>query len=123
MVSLQRGPVNNMEVTMNEVVRYVLFQCTKQRLAFGVHYSDVWAMSAAHALCDGLTPEEFTELVNVLQKVAYGQYGNDPDMPVVQRWSDSQAASLQNRRRYLLLQPQPWVCGSQTIRSRRVMGR
>jgi hypothetical protein len=107
---------------VNEIVRYVLFQCMKQRLAFAVTYSNVWATSSAHDLCDGLTPDEFTDLVTVLQKVAYGQYG-DPDMPVVQRWSDSQAASLQNRRRYLLLQPQPWVCGSQTIRSKRVMGR
>ena len=108
---------------MNEVVRYVLFQCMKQRLAFAVNYSGVWAMSAAHALCDGLMPDEFTELVNVLQRVAYGQYINDSDMPAVERWSDNQAASLQSRRRYLLLQPQPWVCGSQTIRSKRVMAK
>jgi hypothetical protein len=93
----------------------------QQRLSFAVNYSGVWTTSAAYALCDGLMPDEFTELASVLQKVAYGQYINDPDMPTVERWPDGQPSSLQNRRRYRLLLAQPWCNGNQTVRSKRTL--
>ena len=104
---------------MNQVVNYVLFQCKQQRLAFAVHGPDVWAVSAAHVLLDGLTPDEATELVSVLQKVAHGQYNDVSDMPTVHRWSDQQVKQAKTRQGYRLFQAQPWLWqyARRTIRS------